>query len=300
MTPSAARLLGLIKHRSGSDHYWVRLNLAELATFMDLTVRTLARAKAELIEMGLVKFRTISNGEGRGHKLHAALTERLKGKRGELLHCSRCGKERHSWDRIGGNRIERPTRRPHDIPYTKGSLREHHEIKTLPAKAILAKREPTKKQIRFAHWLKRDLWDRSSWDNLKIERSDAHLFGFALRSIVAGHDTERIHRCFEKALKEMHGTATDVGLMEGNATGVRFTLSSTVSKAGRLLSRVEFVTPYKKGSDVSSIDTDKRPVEIAVVTDKRAIGVKNSNRKPLRVQRLNQSARILGIIDALN
>jgi hypothetical protein len=288
VTPSAARLLGLIKHRSGFDQYWVRLNLSELASFMDLTPRTLARAKAELDSMGLVKFRTISNGEGRGHKLHAALSERLKGKRGELLHCSRCGKERHSWDRIGGNRIHRPTRRPHDISYTKGSLREHQKIKTLPAKAILSKRNPTKRQIAFAHWLKRDLWDRSSWDNLKIERSDAHLFGFALRSIVAGHDAEKIHRCFERALKEMHGTATDVGLLQGNPTSVRFSLSSTVSRAGRMLSRGEFVTPYKK-----------ELISTGIVTDKRAIGVENSNRKAPREQRLNQSARILGIIEAL-
>jgi len=170
--------------------------------------------------MGLVKFRTISNGEGRGHKLHAALSERLKGKRGELLHCLKCGKERHSWDRIGGKRIERPTKRPHEIATTIGSLREHHEIKPQPAKAILAKRDPTKAQVRFAHWLKRDLWDRSAWDNLKIERSDAHLLGFALRAIVAGHDTEQIHCCFEKALKDMHGTATDVGLLQGHPTTV--------------------------------------------------------------------------------
>ena len=261
---------------------------------MDLTPRTLARAKAELDSMGLVKFRTISNGEGRGHKLHAALSERLKGKRGELLHCSRCGKERHSWDRIGGKRIHRPTRRPHDIPYTKGSLREHQKIKTHPTKVDLAKRTPTKKQIAFAHWLKRDLWNRSAWDNLKIERSDAHLFGFALRSIVAGHDTERIHRCFEKALKEMHGTATDVGLMDGNATSVRFSLSSTVSKAGQLLSRVEFVTPYKREPTVEFVTSYKRSRVNHSTTDKQPA------RKPLREQRLNQSARILGIIDALN
>ena len=187
---------------------------------MSRHTRTLARAKAELDSMGLVKFRTISNGEGRGHKLHAALSERLKGKRGELLHCLKCGKERHSWDRIGGKRIERPTKRPHEIATTIGSLREHHEIKPQPAKAILAKRDPTKAQVRFAHWLKRDLWDRSAWDNLKIERSDAHLLGFALRAIVAGHDTEQIHCCFEKALKDMHGTATDVGLLQGHPTTV--------------------------------------------------------------------------------
>lgn len=93
MTPSAARLLGLIRSRTSSGAYWTRLNLTDLATFMGLTVRTLARAKAELDSMGLVKFRTISNGEGRGHKLHAAIAESLEGKRGELLHGSKCGRE---------------------------------------------------------------------------------------------------------------------------------------------------------------------------------------------------------------
>jgi hypothetical protein len=235
MTPSASRLLGLIKSRSGSDHYWVRLNLSELAMFMDLNPRTLARAKAELDSIGLVRFRTISNGTGRGHKLHAALSERLKGKRGELLHCSKCGEERHSWDRIGGNRIERPQSRPPDIPLSIGSLREHQKVKPQPAKASLAQSGPTKKQVRFAHWLKRDLWERFSWDNLKVERSDAHLFGFALRSIVAGFDLNQIYRSFEKALTQMHATATDVGLIQGNPRTVRFSLSSTVALAARIL-----------------------------------------------------------------
>lgn len=284
MTPSASRLLGLIKHRSGFDQYWVRLNLSELATFMDLTPRTLARAKAELDSMGLVKFRTISNGEGRGHKLHAALPERLKGKRGELLHCSRCGKERHSWDRIGGNRIHRPARRPHDIPYTKGSLREHQKIKTQPAKASLARRAPSKKQAAFAHWIKRDLWDRSAWDNCKVERSDAHLFGYALRAIVAGFALDRIYRCFDAALKTMHGTATDVGLMRGNPTTVRFSLSSTIAAAERML-----IQPAATG-----IATGKQPTRSAIET------VKTPDRKALRVQRISQSARILGIIEALS
>ena len=122
MTPSAKRLLGLIKHRSQSESvYWVRLNLTEIGESLQLTRRTMMRAKAELIEMGLIRFRTISNGTGRGHKVHAALPERLRGKRGELLHSNK-GRDRRSWTKIGGRRIERVTRRPRDTTYTKGTL----------------------------------------------------------------------------------------------------------------------------------------------------------------------------------
>ena len=122
MTPSAKRLLGLIKHRAHSESvYWVRLNLSEIGESLQLTRRTMMRAKAELIEMGLIRFRTISNGTGRGHKIHAALPERLRGKRGELLHTHK-GRDRNSWTKIGGQRIARVTRRPRDTTYTKGTL----------------------------------------------------------------------------------------------------------------------------------------------------------------------------------
>ena len=230
MTPSAKRLLGLIKHRAQSESvYWVRLNLTEIGESLQLTRRTMMRAKAELIEMGLIRFRTISNGTGRGHKIHAALPERLRGKRGELLDTHK-GRYRNSWTKIGGRPIERITRRPRDTTYTKGTLRVHH-IKPRPAKwANLARRKPSKRQVAFAHWLKRDLWERFWWENCKIQRSDAHLFGYALRSLTAGHDINAISHCFERALKEMHGTATDVGLMTGDSHTV-FSLSSTVSKA---------------------------------------------------------------------
>lgn len=283
MTPSAARLLGLIRSRTAAGSYWTRLNLGELAAFMDLTVRTLARAKAELADMGLVRFRTISNGAGRGHKLHAAIVERLQGKRGELLHGDKRGRERHCWTRIGGNRVNRPAPRPHDIPLTIGNHRFHQESKPTPPKANLAKRGPSKRQQAFAHWLKRDLWARSWWDNCKIERSDAHLYGFALRSIVAGFDLDRVYRCFDAALRRLHGTATDVGLMRGNPTTVRFSLSSTVAAAERML---------------------RRPVEPGIATGKTApvaVGIgpgKRPTREPQR-QQGSQSARILGIIDAL-
>jgi len=238
MTPSSYRLLGLIQKRSESDSVtWIRLNLSELATSFGLSERTLKRAKAELDGFGLVKFRTISNGKGKGHKLYACLPSKLKGKRGELLHATKAGKERISRTKVGGKVIHRPTikPRPSDTTNTIGSYKEHHNEKPTVRRGL--ERKPTSKQIALAHWLKRELWNRHSWDNCKVQKSDAHAFGFALRAIKAGFDVDQIHRAFESALKVMHGTATDVGLNTGQPTHTFFCLSSTVSLAQRNLQK---------------------------------------------------------------
>jgi hypothetical protein len=237
MTPSAYRLLGIIQHRSASDSVdWLTLNIVELAASLELSERTLRRAKAELDGYGLVKFRTVSTGKGRGHKLHACLPVKLAGKRGELLHHSSDGKTRISRTKIGGKVINKPElkSRPHDTSNTIGSLREHQYKKTPTVKQVLD-RKPSEKQVKLAHWLKRELWRRHSWDNCKVMKSDAHAFGFALRAIQAGHDVEEIHRAFEAALKTMHATATDVGLSSGQPTQTFYCLSSTVSLAQRKL-----------------------------------------------------------------
>jgi hypothetical protein len=238
MTPSAYRLLGLIQKRSESDSvYWIRLNLSELAESFNLSERTLKRAKAELDGFGLVKFRTISNGKGKGHKLYACLPSKLKGKRGELLHATKAGKERISRTKVGGQVIHKPTLkpRPSDTTNTIGLPSKHHNEKPTVRQGL--ERKPTSKQIALAHWLKRELWKRHSWDNCKVQKSDAHAFGFALRAIQAGFDIEEIHKAFEKALKVMHGTATDVGLNTGQPTQTLFCLSSTVSLAQRTLQK---------------------------------------------------------------
>ena len=238
MTPSAYRLLGLIQKRSESDSvYWIKINLSELAASFGLSERTLKRAKAELDGFGLVKFRTISNGKGKGHKLYACLPHKLAGKRGELLHATKAGKERISRTKVGGQVIHKPTLkpRPSDTTNTIGSLQEHHNEKPTVRQGL--ERKPTSKQVKLAHWLKHELWKRHSWDNCKVQKSDAHAFGFALRAIQAGFDIEEIHKAFEKALKVMHGTATDVGLNTGQPTHTLFCLSSTVSLAQRTLQK---------------------------------------------------------------
>ena len=259
MTPSAYRLLGIIQHRSASDSVdWLTLNIVELAASLKLSERTLRRAKAELDSFGLVKFRTVSTGEGRGHKLHACLPIKLAGKRGELLHRSSDGKMRISRTKIGGKVINKPTlkRRPHDTTNTIGSRSEHHDNKTPTVKRSLGSK-PSEKQVKLAHWLKRELWERHSWDNCKVMRSDAHAFGFALRAIQAGFDIEEIHKAFESALKTMHATATDVGLNTGQPTQTLYCLSSTVSLAQRTLSK-RGDTVFKTGRKIRPKPTRQR------------------------------------------
>ena len=259
MTPSAYRLLGIIQHRSASDSVdWLTLNIAEIATSLKLSERTLRRAKAELDGYGLVKFRTVSTGEGRGHKLHACLPHKIAGKRGELLHQSSNGRARISRTKIGGRVINKPTlkRRPHDTSNTIGSRSEHHDKKTPTVKRSFASK-PSENQVRLAHWLKRELWRRNSWDNCKVMKSDAHAFGFALRAIQAGHDVKEIHRAFEAALKTMHATATDVGLSSGQPTQTFYCLSSTVSLAqSKLRNRAD--TVFKSNRETRPKSSRKR------------------------------------------
>ena len=248
MTPSAYRLLGLIQKRSQSDSvYWIRINLTELSASFKLSERTLKRAKAELDGFGLVKFRTISNGEGKGHKLHACLPHKLVGKRGELLHSTKAGKTRISRTKVGGEVINKPTikTRPRDTTYTIGSYKEHHNEKSTVRRG-LERHKPSSKQVALAHWLKRELWKRHSWDNCKVMKSDAHAFGFALKAIQAGFDIDEIHKAFESALKTMHKTATDAGLLTGQPNHIRFCLSSTVSLAQRTLKTWRLNKPEKQ------------------------------------------------------
>jgi hypothetical protein len=300
MTPSAYRLLGLIQKRSESDSvYWIRLNLSELAESFNLSERTLKRAKAELDGFGLVKFRTISNGKGKGHKLYACLPGKLKGKRGELLHATKAGKERISRTKVGGQVIHKPTLkpRPSDTTNTIGLPSKHHNEKPTVRQGL--ERKPTSKQVALAHWLKRELWKRHSWDNCKVQKSDAHAFGFALRAIRAGFDVEEIHRAFESALKVMHGTATDVGLNTGQPTHTLFCLSSTVSLAQRTLQK------WRAGVASHTRSSSPSPTRSRIHTHRKK-GDAHRTRPaiPARYDRTNapvptQSARFADIMAAL-
>ena len=96
-------------------------------------------------------------------------------------------------------------------------------------------REPSKAEVRLAHWVKMRAL-QEFWDNSKVEKpsNPGQIFNFALRWIRKGTCTNQILKAFSEALHELHGTATDVGLMTGNPT-MKFNVSSTIVRADRLL-----------------------------------------------------------------
>ena len=116
-----------------------------------------------------------------------------------------------------------------------------------------------------------------------MKRSDEHLFGYALRGIVAGYDLEVISRCFEKAVKSRHGLEADIGLQTGTPTGFFFECSSTVSMALQESTHApgRFMPPPKERR-ISAIASQKRPKH-------------SDSRQPSECQR----ARFASIMDAL-
>jgi len=92
-------------------------------------------------------------------------------------------------------------------------------------KRILSPRE------RLAHRVKRECLT-SFWDNAKVEvpSNTGSLFNYCLKWIYAGCPIAEIIKSFDEALHEMHGTATDVGLLTGDPS-LKFNVSSTLLRA---------------------------------------------------------------------
>ena len=222
-----SRLLGLLGKRSSGGKPWAHLNLQELAKYFGVSERTIRRAKASLENRpDLVRFRTVSSGPGRGHKIMAALTAKLSGTSGELLPKDTAGKARAIRNKVGGQRVD-SSRPPANIK--RESF--HDSFKQTPAIAGLAKRQASPRQKKLAHVLKRQLWDWESWENMKVARSEPHAYGYCLKALAAGFSVQAIQRAFGEALRECHGLAIDLGLANGNPTQNIFCSSSTVSKA---------------------------------------------------------------------
>lgn len=96
-------------------------------------------------------------------------------------------------------------------------------------------RVASRAQVQLAHWVKKRALGEF-WDNAKVEKpsNPGQIFNFALRWIQKGTCINQILKAFSEALHELHGTATDVGLMTGDAT-MKFNVSSTIVRADRLL-----------------------------------------------------------------
>jgi hypothetical protein len=89
--------------------------------------------------------------------------------------------------------------------------------------------------LRLAGFIARRELAEAHWDNCKVSFGFGHAFRFALSALRRGFDRARIRHAYESALKRRHGDATDFGLNSGQPVSVRWSPSSTVSLANRLL-----------------------------------------------------------------
>ena len=88
---------------------------------------------------------------------------------------------------------------------------------------------------KLAHFVKREclsIW----WDNCKVEAptNNGSIYNYCLKWIQQGASWRLVLEAFDEALHEMHGTATDVGLLTGDPS-LKFNVSSTLLRASSRL-----------------------------------------------------------------
>jgi len=127
-----------------------------------------------------------------------------------------------------------------DAPYGKGSFGTQPLAEDGAVRDVALRRpEPAIQRSRDASPLRRKAFamlGRLSclhWDNCKVIFSRRTAFCYTLEALTAGHEERRILECYERALFICHGQAVDFAVSTGDI--VRFNLSSTVTKARRML-----------------------------------------------------------------
>lgn len=259
------------KSRTG----WAICPLSDIARYLGVGQRTIARAKALLEASGAFVFRTVSNTTGRRGHLTFCGDRRAT----ELHPVDVEGKVRHRWARIGGPQIDLtvgPTPTPRDVvspvkppikepvkppvlargtnchfsaPILKGTTSEGEN--TLPVGAVEKTHPPAAGEGRprgkqglsrtekLAHFVKRECL-AAWWDNAKIEvpSNTGSIYNYCLKWLHQGAPWRSVLEAFDGALHEMHGTATDVGLLTGDPSS-KFNVSSTLLRASNRLGSIK-------------------------------------------------------------
>lgn len=103
LTKSAARLKSYLKLvTSKSKTGWATIDLHFIASYFQISFRTIQRAKNSIENNHGLEFRTISNESGRrGHKLLVGAVDKIQN---DVHQHSVDGKRRNIWQRIGRNK----------------------------------------------------------------------------------------------------------------------------------------------------------------------------------------------------
>ena len=120
------------------------------------------------------------------------------------------------------------------------------------------RRLATGKQLRLAYFEARSAIAWHIWDNCKVKAQPELLKSLWLAGLLAGYTPKQVEKAFVRALKDSHGLATDIGLLEGNHR-LKFEMSHTVAEAKRILSGVEPANEYIKKT---SLPVSQRPLYI--------------------------------------
>ena len=273
---TARRLLGYLRViTSKSRTGWAICPLSEIARYFGVGQRTVSRAKALLEHRGAFVFRTISNTTGRrGHLTFvgdARATELhpvdVVGKvRHRWAHIG--GPQIHltagptPTPRAVVSPVKPPVKEPVKPPILTLGTNCHFPSTILEGINIRVKDTPLSGQMektrppatgegsprakqglspreKLAHWLKRECL-AAWWDNCKVEAptNNGSIYNYCLRWISNGRPIAEIIKAFDEALHEMHGTATDVGLLTGDPT-MKFNVSSTLLRAGSRLTSLK-------------------------------------------------------------
>ena len=255
------------KSRTG----WAICPLSEIALYFKVGQRTIARSKALLEASGAFVFRTISNTTGRrGHltfvgdaratELHPVdVTGKVRHRwariRGPMIDIT-VGPTPAPRDVVSP--VKPPVKEPVKPPvltlgtncHFSGTLLEgiNIRVKDTPLTGQMEKTRPPSTgegrprvkqglspRERLAHFVKREclsIW----WDNCKIETppNNGSIYNFCLKWIQQGAPWRLVLEAFDEALHELHGVATDVGLLLGDPT-MKFNISSTLLRASSRL-----------------------------------------------------------------
>lgn len=95
---------------------------------------------------------------------------------------------------------------------------------------------PSKNQKRLAHYIKQRCLD-GIWDNCKVERptNSGGVYNWALKWLTRGGSVNQMIKVFQSSLETQHRTATDVQLLLNRGPDYRFNISSTITRADRMM-----------------------------------------------------------------
>ena len=233
---------------------FIRVRIDIIANTFGVSTRTIKRALAKLRQSeSTLTFRTvtIANG-GRGWQVLVSNREGFEPFMSHHVNDSVRDRVVRTWLR-GSRILTRFSRRLSDT--SRRPLYEGDEVSTnlkpesaWPSGQRLDKRpeKPAERSLllcsekkhaglsRYCHWLARDLWQRSWYDNAKVWHSHKHLFAMCYRLKLARIDEKQIYRVFAEAFLETHRDATDWGL-NNDETGTKFCLSHTVNRVEKVL-----------------------------------------------------------------